>query len=314
MNHLSIQKCYNEGNSWREVAKILNIDTNKLIKMVKNGLLVSRSRSESIKIASKKHPQKHSQETKDKISRKRKEYLKANPDQIPYKLNHKHKKQSYPEKYFSESFGKNFLEQYKVNLYSLDFACLNKKWDIEIDGCQHELDKRIKKHDEKRNKELSCLGWNIIRIRWSKFQKLLHEEKKLIIDSLLQGIIPIHESIIFIKGNENITIQELKFKNEDKRVCPTCLSLKCKQSKLCKKCDAKIRQRKFKINWPDDETLQKMVLENSLLKLSKVLGVSDRAIKKRCERQKIQLPKYRTWSKIPSNLVGLEGNAPSFSG
>jgi len=50
-------------------------------------------------ILSKNKGKKLSDETKQKISKSRKEYLLNNPDKVPYLLNHS-RNESYPEKYF----------------------------------------------------------------------------------------------------------------------------------------------------------------------------------------------------------------------
>jgi hypothetical protein len=100
---------------------------------------------------------KHTQESKDKISRTRIKYLKENPDKVPYLFNHCSKERSYPGIYFKgifDSHGVDYTEQYRISTYQLDFAILDKKIDIEIDGDQYHLDKRIVKCDIRRNKFL----------------------------------------------------------------------------------------------------------------------------------------------------------------
>lgn len=131
----------------------------------------------------------HSEETKKKISKSRKEFLDANPDMVPYKLNHYSRGESYPETYFKgvlDSNGIKYSQEYQVGLYSLDFAILDKKIDLEIDGEQHYLDERICDSDIRRNQFLEDLGWKIIRIRWSSYQKLSDEFKKEFCDNLIK--------------------------------------------------------------------------------------------------------------------------------
>lgn len=132
------------------------------------------SKSESGKVG-----RPHSEETKQKISKIRKEYLKNNPDKVPYLLNHS-SKESYPEKYFSELFEKekiNVTKKHRIGLYELDFCILEKKIDIEIDGSQHYHDKKILESDKRRTAFLEKNGWSVIRINWSKYQKLNNKEK-----------------------------------------------------------------------------------------------------------------------------------------
>lgn len=126
------------------------------------------------------------QDEKDHLSRKRKEFLSKNPDKVPYIINHS-SKMSYPEKYFIELFNKEGIElkyHHRINKYELDFCNLNSKLDIEIDGDQHYLDKRIHQSDIERDEYLTKLGWKILRIRWSDYQKLSMDKKKEIIEQI----------------------------------------------------------------------------------------------------------------------------------
>ncbi len=132
------------------------------------------------KIENGKTSVKHTEETKKKISKSRKEYLLNNPDKVPYLLNHS-RNESYPEKYFGEIFEKSNLgivKSYRIGLYELDFSIPNKRIDIEIDGEQHYCDEKIVNSDIRRNRYLEDLGWDIIRIRWSDYQKIESKSKK----------------------------------------------------------------------------------------------------------------------------------------
>lgn len=117
---------------------------------------------------------KHSEETKAKISVSRKKYLEEHPEMVPYKLNHKSKGESYPEKYFREWLEKEgiqFQQEFQFHLFSFDFL-INEKIDLEIDGDQHFLDQRIAEHDRHRNKTVEEAGYIVKRIAWSRFQSL----------------------------------------------------------------------------------------------------------------------------------------------
>lgn len=146
-----------------------------------------------LKMSESSKGRKHTQESKDKISKARKDFLSKNPDKVPYLLNHKSKGPSYPERYFSKIFqNTKVVSQYKLGTYSLDFAESSLKIDIEIDGEQHYLDERIIEHDKKRNNYINSLGWKIIRIRWSKYRSLTKNKRKEFIKCLYDeiGIIP----------------------------------------------------------------------------------------------------------------------------
>lgn len=250
-NWSEIQSDYNKGMSTFDLIKKYSISSNLISKANKLGLFKSRSMLEGFKLKlSQSPPRKHSQETKDKLSKIRKEYLLLNPDKVPYLLNHKHKRKFYSEEYFAECFkNTNFIREYKIGLYSLDFADLERKIDIEVDGEQHFVDSRIIEHDKKRNEYLLSLGWNIIRIRWSLFQKLCLQDKQKLIQSIINN--DYLESPILIKINSTIQIsqpvkllaEQLKYKDIKNKIsiCDICHTPKSKLSKFCNKCRKSIQ-------------------------------------------------------------------------
>ena len=110
-------------------------------------------------------------------------FLDEHPDKVPYLLNHS-SKMSYPEKYFIDLFDReNIPLDYHKQLgrYQLDFSNQDLKIDVEIDGEQHYVDKKIIEHDKIRNDYLTNLGWIIYRIRWSSYKQLSFEDKQKII-------------------------------------------------------------------------------------------------------------------------------------
>ena len=124
--------------------------------------------------------QRHSDTTKEKIRQKRIKFLTDNPEKVPYRLNHYSQGQSYPEKYWKGILDKHnveYIEQYPIGRYQLDFAIVKHKIDLEIDGDQHYLDPRIAEGDKRRNRYLEELGWKIIRIKWSDYKKLVDKEQ-----------------------------------------------------------------------------------------------------------------------------------------
>lgn len=131
----------------------------------------------------------HTEETKKKISEARIKFLHENPDMVPYKLNHYTKGRSYAEEYWKVILDSNNLvyeEQYQIGPYQLDFAFPNLKIDLEIDGDQHHLDKRVVESDKRRNIYLENLGWTIVRVKWSEYKKLT--EKKEYVSIILEQI------------------------------------------------------------------------------------------------------------------------------
>lgn len=79
---------------------------------------------------------------------------------------------SYPEKFFSsvienEFEDKNYVREFPVGKYSIDFAWVDKKLAIEIDGEQHDaLEQSI--HDKEKDKYLSNNGWKVLRVKWKQ--------------------------------------------------------------------------------------------------------------------------------------------------
>jgi len=138
------------------------------------------------KLRQKALGRKLSPKTREKISESRKKYLLEHPDQVPYLLNHHSLGPSYPEVYWKailDSNGIQYSEQFRIGLYSLDFAITANKIDLEIDGDQHYLDEKIVESDKRRTLYLESLGWKVIRIRWSDYQKL--ENKSQFIQTIL---------------------------------------------------------------------------------------------------------------------------------
>ena len=129
---------------------------------------------------------KHTEETKQKISRSRKQYLLEHPEQVPYKLNHS-SKESYPEMYFAELFRReelNLHKEYYCLGYYLDFCDIKNKVDIEIDGEQHYVDPKIVAHDKIRTEALEAAGWKIFRVRWAEYKTMTEEQKHSLITQI----------------------------------------------------------------------------------------------------------------------------------
>jgi len=120
-------------------------------------------------LLSEKHRGKNSEETKRKISDGMK---RAHNEGRAWNIGQSrwNNEMSYPEKFFkqvieNEFDDKNFKQEYSVGIYSIDFAWVNKKIAIEIDGAQHEKPD-YKARDKRKDKKLSDEGWDILRIKW----------------------------------------------------------------------------------------------------------------------------------------------------
>jgi len=69
------------------------------------------------------------------------------------------------------------------------------------------------------------------------------------------------------------------------------------ESNKCRICAANT-DRVYKIKWPNNEELGKLVWQKSLSKLAKELGVAGNSIKKRCKKYNILYPSVGYWSNI----------------
>lgn len=77
---------------------------------------------------------------------------------------------SYPEKFFinciiNEFDDKNYVREFPIGRYSIDFAWVDKKLAIEIDGEQHERECQ-KNSDIQKDNLLHQNGWKVLRIKW----------------------------------------------------------------------------------------------------------------------------------------------------
>lgn len=88
---------------------------------------------------------------------------------------------SYPEKFFmsviqNEFEDKNVTCELYVKPFAIDFAWVEKKLAIEIDGGHHEKPVQIER-DRRKDALLESLGWRVLRIPW---KQMFHEPKKWI--------------------------------------------------------------------------------------------------------------------------------------
>ncbi len=112
-----------------------------------------------------KNKKPHSDETKKKISDARIKFLLENPDKVPYLINHS-SKMSYPELVFKNALDTSGIDGWEYNhrnsIYQYDFAFVDKKIDVEIDGGTH-LSEKVKKIDKRRDEFSINNGWIVIR-------------------------------------------------------------------------------------------------------------------------------------------------------
>jgi very-short-patch-repair endonuclease len=94
-----------------------------------------------------------------------------------FHINSKTNRRSFPEEFFFEGLRINeiqekytFIEKLSVGKYFLDFALIDLKLDIEIDGAQHTRSPEAIEHDRIRDNFLREKGWIIYRISWQELR------------------------------------------------------------------------------------------------------------------------------------------------
>lgn len=227
-----------------------------------------RNLSESNRVARKRYPEryKHTEESKSKLREKRLAFMKAHPEQTAWRQ----KNMSYPEEMFlkflnERGYADKFLIQreYSIFPYFIDFAFVDLKIAIEIDGSQHlQLERKAK--DELKDALLIENGWRVIRIAessvkedWDSIQRVLDEHIDLNTDVVYSqvGVVkPISLGYQKVERNE--------FGRSEKMT------------------ESAIKQRKYER--PDKETLYKELLETNFNAVGRKYGVSDNLIRKWC--------------------------------
>lgn len=114
---------------------------------------------------------KHTEETKIKLSKSMKLAIKEGRAKGWASTKQNKNGMSYPEIWFEKVINNEFKDKnYEYNKqffkYKLDFAWVDKKKCIEIDGSQHEYTER-KMSDENKDNLLKENGWEVLRLKWS---------------------------------------------------------------------------------------------------------------------------------------------------
>jgi very-short-patch-repair endonuclease len=122
------------------------------------------------KISSRLKQQKPSLEKKKKTSESMK---KAHAEGRAWNIGMSrwNNKKSYPELFFSrvienEFSDKNYISEFPLHIYSIDFAWPEIKKGIEIDGSQHKRFEDYLERDKRKDLYAKENGWEILRISW----------------------------------------------------------------------------------------------------------------------------------------------------
>ena len=130
------------------------------------------------KIRKKAIGKTHSKKTRKLLSINKIKFLKENPDKVPYLLNHSSKGDSFPEKLFEKGLMESnilgWTKKYRFGIYEFDFAFIDLKIDIEVDGETHNS-KKVQTIDKKRDKNSIENGWIVLRFKASEVRNNLKD-------------------------------------------------------------------------------------------------------------------------------------------
>ena len=274
--------------SIREVARKYNIKSKEyIVKLLGDKV---RSENQGKIIAHKKHPEnyKHSEETKNKLREIRLKFMAAHPEQTAWRR----KNMSYLERMFDKLLKENgYYDKYKIVRefsvfpYFIDFAFINGKIAVEIDGSQHLLEER-KKKDEEKDKLLIEQGWRVLRIS----EKTVKTDWDIIIKTLDNLLSENSDIDVYILGKLEKPKSYIKKECNKSKVKKCCNKSRLKERNENGRTEAEVerilKSRKVK-NRPTKEELIKLLRENSFVGVGRMFDVSDNAVRKWCKTYNI---------------------------
>lgn len=225
-----IKRDFLNGISVNEISKIYGLNKNNITSVLLQLGIKMRSKSDASKLIHKRNPEifKHTEQTKQILRTKRIEWMKLNPLNTAWRTRNE---PSYPEKLFMQICKEtklcdsyDIVREYCVFPYFIDFAFVNAKVAIEIDGSQHWLDITRIENDKLKDRCLIEHGWRIMRIPEFKIKS----EYKTIISDVVNFLsnntvsekiytneIIVYETVKNIKNNHKVIKQELARKQAE---------------------------------------------------------------------------------------------------
>jgi very-short-patch-repair endonuclease len=153
--------------------------SNRLVSMILKGKC--RSPSVALKLAHSRYPDifKHTDITKDKIRKKRFEYLKKRTGKTAWEKRSRQEPSILEQWFIDEVIKKyNLVEKYDIVSeyaefpYFIDFAFINIKLAVELDGPAHFYHGNIRfEHDLKKDRFLLNKGWKVFRIAYNEINE-----------------------------------------------------------------------------------------------------------------------------------------------
>lgn len=278
-----LQKLIEDGLTTKEISQKLNVGYSTV---------TNYCRLFNLKPISKIN--KHSEETKKKLSIAAKKWIKEYPEKFfLYKKDKRISKPCQEFKKVLKDMEIQFVEEFPPNVpgrnFSIDIAFPDKMIALEINGTFHyEKNGNLKPYYQERHDLIESLGWKVYEIPYYLCYK---PEKVKEFVSIIQDS---NTKIEFDYLNFNI--EQIK-NNYKKNTCPICGAKKLTQSKTCFSCFNKHVTKKTKIMWPSKEEMQILLWEKPKTHIARDLGVSDQAVEKFCKKHNLIKPPIGYWQK-----------------
>lgn len=279
---LKVKELISQNKSTREISIILNVHRETLRKY----LLLHKINQ------NKPRPQKHTDETKLKLSKIRKSYLRENPDKHPWRSHNKFK--SIPCEKLKEwlkmkniEFMSEYVDSNIDRNFSIDIAFPDKMIALEVNGNQHyNRDGTLKSYYLERENILSIHGWKVYQLHYSICFTL---------DKLENIVLELVNSTSKIKFDYKNYIKPKKIK-----LCDDC---KCEINLTSKRCEPCSKINSRKVNRPSKEELHELIWKNPLMKLALKFGITDSSIRNWCRYYDLTIPTNKYWGNFNQNNI-----------
>lgn len=214
--------------------------------------------------------------------RKRFNYLKKRTGETAWERRNSGKMSEFEEWAYDKILENKLEEKYDIinefseYPYFIDFAFVNEKIALELDGYQHFMNKKNRKKDKIRDECLKDKGWIMYHISYL-------ENKEDAFNKFLNWLNdPVNPKVF---GDKIYKYKEVKKKIKKKKLCKMCgIKINISSKEHCKKC-SHIFQRRYK--WPSKEELKELLKKNTMVSLGKKFGVSDNAVKKLAKKYEL---------------------------
>ena len=263
---------YNSGISLRSLVVKYHSNYPTIKRFLEDNNIHIRTEEELLKIKSVNSSKyRHSDEVKEKLSQKRKQYLKDNPDKHPWK--NKEKFKSIPCENFKKVLDElniKYLPEYTPSddrAFSIDISLPQYKIAIEVNGNQHyNSDGTLKPYYQERHDFLANLGYEVNELHYSLF--FVKEKMISLINSIIEN------KPLFDFDYDGYLLEKLTKK---KCPCKICGDEIYRGTGICRKCSDNNRR---KVKRPTMEQLKKEVEQFGYRGTGKIYDVSDNCIRK----------------------------------